>query len=120
MNTDPSSAVPKTHPATREVLPDDPLELHALEIPGDPAVMLQMLVEEFARMGYGQNELMALCRDPFYVGPHGLWRHYGEEELGRRVAAILARSRPLRTSLRESPPPERLVPLQVAPPTGSR
>jgi hypothetical protein len=109
----PTSADPvaKVHPASREMLPDDPLELHALEVPGDPGVMLRVLVEEFARMGCDREQILSLCRNPFYAGLHGLWQQFGEDGLSRRVAAILARSRPWRVSVRESPPPDQLVQL---------
>lgn len=108
MLPDLTNAVPKVHPATRGIEPEDPLNLHAVEIDGDPQVMLQMLVEEYARMGFGLEELMALCRQPFYVGLHGLWRRYGEEELRRRLGAILARCGVIRAKVREAPPPAAL------------
>ena len=48
----------KVHPATREVLPDDPMEMHGFEVPGDPNLMLRLLVEEYARMGWGAEEIL--------------------------------------------------------------
>lgn len=83
--------VPKVHPATRSVEPEDPMNLFAVEVPGDPELMLRLLVEEYARMGWGLNELLRLFRDPFYVAAHGLWLHYGEEELRRRLTELLGR-----------------------------
>lgn len=82
---------PKVHPAAREILPDDPLDLHGIEIPGDSDLMLRLLVEEYARMGWGLEAIMGLARDPFYQGFYGLWRLYGEEELRRRIGAVLSR-----------------------------
>jgi hypothetical protein len=111
MNTNATAdnLVPKVHPATRSVEPEDPLNLHGFEVPGDPEVMLRMLVEEFARMGYGLEALMGLCRDPFYHALHGVWLRYGEEELRRRVAGILARSGVLRVRTANAPPQQELV-----------
>jgi hypothetical protein len=60
---------------------DDPLEPTAVTLPADRetvAYMGRCFVEEFARMGYRQNALMALFRTPFYQGPH-----YGLPPVGR-------------------------------------
>jgi hypothetical protein len=92
MNEAFTTAVPKVHPATREILPDDPLEMHSFEIPGDTDLMLRLLVEEYARIGWGVEPIMALARDPNYLAFHGLWRLYGEHRLRARVREIVARS----------------------------
>ena len=110
--------VPKVHPATRPVEPDDPMNLHGFEVPGDPELMLRIFVEEYARMGSSLNELMSMCREPFYQAAHGLWLAYGEEELRRRMAGILARSGVVRvTTVTSGPsrqtPPQKLVQITV-------
>ena len=81
----------RIHPAAREMLPDDPLALHGFEVPGDPAFMLEVLVEEYARLGSGLDDLMRLARNPFYRALHGLYRCYGEDGLRARIAAVLER-----------------------------
>ena len=91
MTRDPESLAPKVHPASREMLPDDPLNLHAMEVPGDTELMLRLLVEEYARIGWNQESLLELAKDPFYQAFHGLLQLYGEEELRRRITEILAR-----------------------------
>ena len=107
--------VPKVHPATRPVEPDDPMNLYAVEVPGDPELMLRLLVEEYARMGWGLDALVGLFRDPFYVAAHGLWLHYGEEELKRRLTAMLGRVGVVRTTTTTSvSPPERLVQIDLS------
>lgn len=105
MLPDLTNAVPKVHPATRGIEPDDPMNLHAVEVDGDPQVMLQMLVEEYARMGFGLDELMNLSRQPFYQGLHGLWQLYGEAGLRRQLGAILSRCGVFRTKVWEATPP---------------
>ncbi len=106
MMTDSSvNPVPKIHPATRPVEPEDPMHLHAVEVPGDTELMLRVVVEEYARMGCGPDEIMALCRNPFYQAPHGLWLLHGEEELQRRVTQILDRCGVMRTTTVDSEPP---------------
>ena len=57
---------PKIHPATREILPDDPMEMHGFEVGGDPGLMLRLLVEEYARIGWGIDDIMQLARDRNY------------------------------------------------------
>lgn len=105
---------PKVHPATRPVEPDDPMNLFAVEVPGDPELMLRLLVEEYARMGWGLAELLGLFRDPFYVAAHGLWLHYGEEELTTRLTALLKRVGVIRTKTTVSvPASERLVQIDL-------
>jgi hypothetical protein len=107
--------VPKVHPATRPVEPEDPMNLFAVEVPGDPELMLRLLVEEYARMGWGLDAQLALFRDPFYVAAHGLWLHYGQEALRRRLIAMLARVGIVRTRTTASvPPSQRLVQIDLS------
>lgn len=107
--------VPKVHPATRPVEPEDPMNLFAVEVPGEPELMLRLLVEEYARMGWGLDALSDLFRDPFYVAAHGLWLHFGEEELRRRLAAMLRRVGVVRTkTTMTAPPSERLVQIDLS------
>lgn len=114
MHSSLSSPHPKVHPATREMLPDDPLNLHAVQVPGDPAVMLQVLVEEFARMGWNLENIRELAGNPFYQAVHGLWQHYGDEEFCRRVGEILSRCGVMRTTFCEVPSEDELVQLDIS------
>ena len=114
MNMADGNAVPKVHPASREILPDDPLEMQAFEVPGDPDLMLRLLIEEYARIGCGAEAIMLLARDPNYQAFHGLWRLYGEEELHRRVSGILSRCGVIRVKTTETQPiSERLVQIDL-------
>ena len=107
--------VPKVHPATRPVEPEDPMNLFAVEVAGDPELMLRLLVEEYARIGWGLEELLRLFRDPFYVAAHGLWLHYGEHELRRRLTALLSRVGVVRVKTTvSSPPAEQLVQINLS------
>jgi len=59
---------------------DDPMELVGVALPdGDPEELASAIVEEFIRMGLNNEELLALFRDPFYAGPHAIWRSRGDE-----------------------------------------
>jgi hypothetical protein len=108
------NAMPKVHPATREILPDDPLEMQAFEVPGDPQLMLTLLVEEYARIGWGADAILKLARDPEYQAFHGLLRVFGDEELEARIRRILARCGVMRVQTQETiPVSERLVQLEL-------
>lgn len=115
MQPNPENFVPKVHPATRPVEPEDPMNLYAVEVPGDPELMLRLLVEEYARMGWGLDALLGLFRDPFYVAAHGLWLHYGEEDLQRRLSDLLGRVGVVRTKTTTRVPlSERLVQIDLS------
>lgn len=111
MQVDFTNAAPKVHPATRAVEPEDPMNLHGVEVDGDPEIMLRMLVEEYARLGWSAQEIMRLAGDPFYVAFHGLVQHFGQEGLRSRVEAVLRRVGVTRVRMVEAPAPESLVQL---------
>ena len=114
MSQKPNELVPKVHPASREMLPEDPLHLQGFELPGDTELMLRLLVEEYARMGWGLADLMQLARDPFYQAFHGLWQLHGDEELERRIRSILARTGVTRVkAVQTEPISERLVQIDL-------
>jgi hypothetical protein len=109
-----SNAVAKVHPATREILPDDPMELQGFEMPGDPELMLRLLVEEYARIGWDAQAILQLAHDPNYQAFFRLFEFFGEEELAKRMSEILARCGVIRVKTRETEPiSARLVQLQT-------
>jgi hypothetical protein len=91
MTTPSERFVPKVHPATRPAEPEDPWTLHATPVAGDPEVMLECLVQEYAWMGWDVEQILTLFRDPSYPALHALWRGCGEEGLRRRIAGVLRR-----------------------------
>ena len=115
MSSNPTDFVPKVHPATREMLPEDPLEMQAFEVPGDPELMFRLLVEEYARMGAGEEAIMQLARNPFYQGLYGLWLRFGEEGMRQRLAGIVRRCGVIRTTFKEQAPPPETIQIQLAP-----
>ncbi len=94
----------KIHPASREILPDDPMEMTGFQVPGDPQLMLRLLVEEYSRIGWDTQAIMRLARDPNYRGFHGLLQLYGEDALRDQVAEILSRTGVIRTTNYEKAP----------------
>ena len=116
MADDSPRAAAKVHPSSREILPDDPLAMHGVEVPGNPDLMLRLLVEEYARIGWGLESIMQLARDPNYRAFHGLWRRHGEGELRRRVAEVLSRCGVIRVKTEEREPvTEPLVQVRLLP-----
>ena len=114
MNNASSNAVPKVHPASREVLPEDPMDLHGFEVPGDPDLMMRLLVEDYARMGWNTEAIMSLANDPNYQVFHGLQRMFGEDELRRRIAEVIARCGVFRVKTTQpEPPPTQLVQIDL-------
>ncbi len=58
---------------------DDPMELVGVALPdGDPDELASAIVEEFIRMGLSDQELLGLFHDPFYAGPHAIWKRQGD------------------------------------------
>ena len=71
----------------------DPLELVAVELPAEaesPREMAYVFAEEFARMGYDAERILALFRNPFYAGANGAHRALGDEATRAIIKECLA------------------------------
>jgi len=66
--------------------------------------MLRLLVEEYARIGWGAEAILELARDRNYQAFHGLLQFFGEEELTVQIQKILARCGVLRVTTKETVP----------------
>jgi hypothetical protein len=65
-----------------EADPSDPMLLVGVDLPADEATLREScaaFAEEFARMGYNEEQLMGLFRTPFYAGMHQVWQSLGDE-----------------------------------------
>ena len=82
--------VPKIHPANRPVEPEDPMSLHATSVAGDPEIMLQCLVHEYAWLGWDADHILGLFRDPFYPALNNLLQQLGEDRIRQRLHEILS------------------------------
>jgi hypothetical protein len=100
--------VPKIHPVTRAVEPEDPMTLCATPVAGDPEVMLRCVAQEYGWMGMGIEEILGLFRDPGYPALHALLCFYGEAGLRERLDTALRQTGVFhfRTTVREGPEPE--------------
>ena len=66
----------------------DPFEFVALGLPSGPEATCDMaytFAEEFARLGYSEQALMALFINPHYRGAHGAYETLGKEKVRQIV-----------------------------------
>lgn len=84
--------VEKVHPLERPAEAEDPFELMAEPVVGDPGLMLDCMLEEFAWMGWNASQLESLFHHPGYPVLGALREHFGDEEVRRRIGALLART----------------------------
>ncbi len=68
--------------------PQDPLAPMAVRAPGDARHMAECLVEEYLLMGYSDEQVLALFKDPFYQGVHHLYRQFGEASIRSLIAEV--------------------------------
>jgi hypothetical protein len=86
------SFVPKVHPLSRIVESEDPLELIATPMPGDPDFMVESIVQEFVWMGWSAEQLLELFQSPMYPVLNQLREHYGDEVIRDNVQRIVERA----------------------------
>lgn len=67
---------------------EDPLEMVGMLVPGDDRKMTECFVEEFMMMGYTDDALLALFRDPFYLGVNRVFQQYGEQFVRDVIAEV--------------------------------
>src|SRR3990167_8223541 len=69
-------------PLRKEPEPDDPFELRGVVLPAtDDSSLREMtlcFVEEFLRDGWSDAQLLELFQNPFYSGPHMVWKQKGD------------------------------------------
>jgi hypothetical protein len=92
------------HPKDRPAQPADPFQMMADGVEGDPLLMLDCIVEEYSRMGAGEEEILRLFDDPEFLATHGLRGLFGKQATRERVRAVLARCGILRVSVTALPP----------------
>jgi hypothetical protein len=73
---------------------DDPMELTGFGIVCEEdttEAMTECFVEEFMRLGYNHKQILALFRNPHYLGMNMVLEKRGEEFVRGRVAEVFAR-----------------------------
>ena len=73
---------------------EDPLELNGVAFLTEEDTtdaMCECFIEEFMRMGYNAQQVLALFRNPHYLGMNLVLEKRGEQFIRDRVAEIFAR-----------------------------
>ncbi|MBI4042918.1 MAG: hypothetical protein HY391_05525 [Deltaproteobacteria bacterium] len=81
--------------------PEDPLEWVGVEVPVESDENLHEMAltfaEEFLRGGFSEDELLAMFKNPFYVGPHLVWRKKNEAYVRAVIEEAKGMWMPMRT-----------------------
>ncbi|MFO1512433.1 MAG: hypothetical protein U1F83_05885 [Verrucomicrobiota bacterium] len=73
---------------------EDPFELNGMAFmthEDTTDAMAETFIEEFMRMGYGHLQILALFRNPHYLGPNMAFEKYGEPFIRDLIADVFAR-----------------------------
>ncbi len=71
-----------------EADPEDPMELVGVFLPGDERKMAECFVEEFLLLGFSNEQVLQLFRDPFYEGMHRVYERHGEGFVRELIAEV--------------------------------
>ena len=73
---------------------DDPMELNGVGLIGKEdttEAMTECFIEEFMRLGYNHKQLLALFRNPHYIGMHLALQNRGEPFVREKITEVFAR-----------------------------
>jgi len=73
---------------------DDPMELNGMALLSDEDTtepMTECFIEEFMRLGYNHKQVLALFRNPHYVGMNMVLQNRGEEFVKENIREIFTR-----------------------------
>ncbi len=77
-----------------EIDPQDPLELNGVALlthEDTTDTMCECFIEEFMRMGYNPSQILALFRDPNYLGVSLVLEKRGEAFIRDRITEVFTR-----------------------------
>ena len=77
-----------------EVDPEDPLELHGVALLTEEDTNVEMaecFIEEFMRMGYRPEQILALFLGAHYIGPNMVLQSRGEPFVRDLITEVFAR-----------------------------
>jgi hypothetical protein len=84
--------------ADKQFEDDDPMELVGTFIEGDDESIEEMgltFVEELARMDWSQEQIFTTFADPFFRGPHTVYRAKGPKFVKSLIRAVMGTSNPV-------------------------
>ncbi len=67
------------------------MRLRAERVEGNPQVMLDGLIEEYARMGWDAGQIARIFEDPFFAATHALASRLGGEAIRDCIEETLQR-----------------------------
>ena len=73
---------------------EDPFELNGVTFATEEDTtddMCECFIEEFMRMGYNEKQILALFRNPHYLGMNLVLEKRGEEFIGQRIGEVFSR-----------------------------
>src|SRR5262245_21611272 len=94
----------------------DPMLLMGVEIETGEDSLLEtarVFAEEFARVGFDEEKLLSLFRNPFYAAAHRAWLALGEEAVGALVREGVGLWGRIRLRDRDTDPESGMVELPV-------
>ncbi|HRJ40333.1 MAG: hypothetical protein KJZ86_05930 [Caldilineaceae bacterium] len=77
-----------------EFVPEDPMELVGMALPGGPGMleaMAETFVDEYVRLGWDEERLMTLFRNPFFQGTYRVYHIRGEEYVRQLIRRTIAK-----------------------------
>lgn len=75
-----------------EFVVEDPMELVGMVMPGGPGqleAMAECLVEEYIRMGWDEERLMTLFRNPMFAATFRIYRYKGEDYVRDLIRTVI-------------------------------
>jgi hypothetical protein len=75
----------------KTVEPEDPFERVGVSYPSDPEVdryTARCIVEEYAMIGFGADDVRDLFTSPNYAALYSLYRRYGDEFVDESIANV--------------------------------
>lgn len=73
---------------------DDPMELNGVGLASmedTTEAMTECFIEEFMRLGYNAKQILAMFRNPHYIGMNMVVQNRGEQFVRDRIAEMFAR-----------------------------
>lgn len=100
---DPAHQEPPHEALKKTAEADDPMVLHATRVSGDPYLMLDSLIEEYARMGFSAAKIHGLFKNPGFLATYCLTQRFGEQVVSQRIETVLQRCGVLRVTMTQAP-----------------
>ena len=73
----------------KEAESGDPMELVCEHVPGETQFLARCVIEEFAQIGYGAEDLFTLFREPVYPMLNGILRTKGKAFVRKLIDEVL-------------------------------